>query len=366
MVSFNFPSAGNRLLRFLRRYQDLVLIKRIALLIGAGLVFSATALFSATGHARDGSLTSEDLDAIDPNIISTMPVSPRILDEQPVSLSVESLLVAKVQIVLDRLGFSPGAINGKETDYLERAKRAYGEQHGEEFPRSIIEIDNLVQKTGGDVFEDYTISGQDVSGPYLASIPSRIQDQGQLGRLDFVSVSEAIAERFHMDEVFLVALNSGKDFLQPGTRIKVARTGKPLDRWVSRIHANKELKQVRAYDQSGKLMAIYPASIGSTQTPSPSGVFKVTGKAGFPAYTLAPDNGFEAIDDGRQVIVAPGPNNPVGIAWIGLSKPSYGIHGTPEPSAIGRAESNGCIRLTNWDAMELARLVRNGVEVIID
>jgi lipoprotein-anchoring transpeptidase ErfK/SrfK len=344
----------------------LALIKRIPLLIGSALVFGATALYSAVGHARDGSLTSDDLDAIDPNIISTMPNSSRILPEQPSGLTVDALLVAKVQVVLDRLGFSPGAINGKDTDYLERAKRAYAEQHGEEFPRSIAEIENLVQKTGGDVFEDYTVTSQDVSGPYLASIPVRIQDQGQLGHLDFVSVSEAIAERFHMDENFLAALNSDKDLSQPGTRIKVARTGKPLDRWVSRIHANKELKQVRAFDQSGKLLAIYPASIGSKQTPSPSGVFTVTGKAGFPAYTLAPDNGFEAIDDGRQVVVAPGPNNPVGIAWIGLSKPSYGIHGTPEPSAIGRAESNGCIRLTNWDAMELARLVRNGVEVIID
>jgi len=330
------------------------------------LSLGASAYYSSSGYALDGSLSSDDLDAIDPNIVSMHRVLPEIAQEMRGPVSDEAMQIAAIQVLLDRLGFSPGAINGKASSYLERAKRAYAELNGHEFPDSDIDITELSKKTGGDFFEPYIITPEDISGPYLEGIPKRIQDQGELKRLDFVSVSEALAERFHMDEAFLLALNHDVDLFKPGTSIRVAKIGKPLDRWVSRIHASKELKQVTVYDLAGKILALYPASIGSLQTPSPSGIFKVTGKAGFPAYTLAPDNGFEPLDGNRQVIVAPGPNNPVGIAWIGLSKPSYGIHGTPEPSAIGKAESNGCIRLTNWDAMELARLVRNGVEVIID
>ena len=203
---------------------------------------------------------------------------------------------------------------------------------------------------------------RDVRGPFVSAIPQRIQDQGGLKKLHFMRVSELLGERFHMDEDFLLRLNPGTDFSKAGSIIRVANIGKP-DLRVSRIVADKALKLVTAFDASGNLVAAYPASIGSRQNPSPRGEFSVRNKAGNPAYTLAPDNGFEEMEGNRQIIVAPGPNNPVGIAWIGLSKKTFGIHGTPDPSRVGKSASNGCIRLTNWDALELAKLVSTGVEV---
>ncbi|MFK7902085.1 MAG: L,D-transpeptidase, partial [Nitratireductor sp.] len=201
--------------------------------------------------------------------------------------------------------------------------------------------------------------------PFVDFIPERIQDQRDLKELAFRSIEEALSEKFHMDEAFLKWLNDGLDFSVAGTKIKVASVGRNLDKAVASIKADMNSRWLKAFDKNGNLIASYPASIGSPQNPSPKGSFKVRNKAAFPVYTLSASNTFEKIDDGRSVTVAPGANNPVGIAWIGLSKKSYGIHGTPEPSKVGDAGSHGCIRLTNWDAMELARLVRTGIKVDI-
>lgn len=318
-------------------------------------------------------LTSDDLDQIDPNLKPLTTVSPQDSDNREIPsmlskpVSESELRLVTIQVLLDRSGFSPGAINGLRNDHLDRLIKAYFEKTGIALDSAHSdELKTLVLKSGGDVFQDYELTSKDIRGPFTRIIPSRIQDQGALKKLNFKSSRESIAERFHMDEFFLARMNPGIDFDEAGAKIKVTNIGKYLDKWVARIHADKELKQVTAFDKSGAILAVYPASIGSNQTPSPRGLFTVRNKAGFPAYTLAANNGFEAIDDNRQIVVAPGPNNPVGSAWIGLSKKTYGIHGTPEPSFIGRAESHGCIRLTNWDALELARLVKTGIEVTID
>jgi lipoprotein-anchoring transpeptidase ErfK/SrfK len=341
-------------------------LNRLFILVLVFVLAASVSVMAAASDFPGKFLSSEDLDAIDPNLDgSAMSGTLERMGEKS-GLPQSSPDIAATQILLDRLGLSPGAINGVSSRYLDRAKRIYRQRTGQELPDNPAGVRELLAKSGGEAFSEYAITQADVAGPFLRNIPARIQDQGGIGKLNFRSVSEAIAERFHMDENYLTALNPGKDFSIPGTRIKVASTGKPLNKWVSRIHADKALKQLTAFDLQGNILAIYPASIGSRQTPSPNGVFRVISKAGFPSYTLAPDNEFERIDNGKQVIVAPGPNNPVGSAWIGLSAPGYGIHGTPDPSAIGKAESNGCIRLTNWDAMELARLVRNGVVVTIE
>jgi len=330
----------------------------------------------ATGEQIElASYSSEDLDSIDPNLKTFPKASPGIGDDQEVeeinpkakAISADEMRLAKLQILLDRLGLSPGAINGQATEHLDRVVKLYqSKQEAKLLVESEAAIDEALNANGGEAFETYTLTAKDIAGPFEPEIPSRIQDQAELKRLSFRNVEEAIAERFHMDEGFLNRLNANVDFAKAGSKIKVANIGRYLDQWVGRIHADKQLKQVTAYDTKGRVLAVYPASIGSLETPSPKGEFKVRNKAGFPAYTLAANNSFEVIDNGQQVVVAPGPNNPVGSAWIGLSKKTYGIHGTPEPSSIGQAESHGCIRLTNWDALELARLVRNGVVVTIE
>jgi lipoprotein-anchoring transpeptidase ErfK/SrfK len=176
-------------------------------------------------------------------------------------------------------------------------------------------------------------------------------------------VTEALGERFHMDENYLKELNPGKDFTIPGTIIKVISPGANRTGMVSKIIADKARKQVFAYGPMGELIAAYPASIGSDDTPSPSGIHLVARVALDPNYTYNPKINFKQGANNKVLTVPPGPNGPVGTVWIALDKPTYGIHGTPDPSRIGKTQSHGCIRLTNWDARELAKMVKPGVTV---
>jgi lipoprotein-anchoring transpeptidase ErfK/SrfK len=169
-----------------------------------------------------------------------------------------------------------------------------------------------------------------------------------------------------MDEDFLKELNPGKDFNKAGTVIKVAnlRQESESDKSkVKRVEVDRSHKQVRAYGDDDKFLAVYPATIGSEEKPAPSGTLEVKGVAKDPKYTYDPEYDFKGVDSDQAFTIAPGPNNPVGAVWIDLSKEGYGIHGTAEPAEIGKAASHGCIRLTNWDALDLAERIENGVKV---
>lgn len=273
--------------------------------------------------------------------------------------------VAALQILLDRKGASPGVIDGRFGSNVDKALVAYRDITGDNL-RSIdtAKIKEELAATGGDPFTSYTITPEDAAGPYVASVPEDYGAKAKLDRLSYTSVSEALAERFHMDEAFLKALNPGANFGRPGTVIKVANIGMPVSGQVTRIIADKAKKQVRAFDASGKLLAAYPATIGSSDTPSPSGTHIVSRVAFDPEYTYNPKLNFKQGDNDKVLRIPPGPNGPVGSIWIALDKPTYGIHGTPEPSKIGKTESHGCVRLTNWDAAELAKMVKSGTEVV--
>ena len=132
---------------------------------------------------------------------------------------------------------------------------------------------------------------------------------------------------------------------------------------VTRIEVDKESRNVRAFDKDGKLVAFYPASIGSEEKPAPSGEAKVEGVAYAPTYTYNPKYAFAGVKAKTKFTIPPGPNNPVGVVWMNLSKPHYGIHGTPVPGLVGKTESHGCIRLTNWNARDLAAHVARGAKV---
>jgi lipoprotein-anchoring transpeptidase ErfK/SrfK len=272
--------------------------------------------------------------------------------------------VAKIQILLDRMGVSPGVIDGRMGDNVNKAISAYREKTGGALrtydPKSIEEA---LEASGGPAFTEYEITPVDVAGPYVASVPEDYGEKAKLDRLGYTSVTEALAERFHMDENYLKALNPGVNFNRPGTIIKVARLGKPLTGEVTRVVADKGRKQVRAYNAAGRLVAAYPATIGSQDTPSPSGTVTVERIAYDPEYTYNPKINFKQGQNDRVLKIPPGPNGPVGSIWIALSKPTYGIHGTPEPSKIGKTYSHGCVRLTNWDAAELAGMVKKGTVV---
>lgn len=274
------------------------------------------------------------------------------------------LEIVALQVFLDREGISPGVIDGKMGSNVNKAIAAWQNMTGETLdPNNSEDIMQRLAVSGGMPLQDYTITAADAAGPYVASIPDDYSEKAKLEAMSYTSTAEALAEKFHMDEGYLRELNPGVDFTIPGTIIKVINAGNPKKGSVARIIADKNNKQVFAYDEVGQLVAAYPATIGSSSTPSPSGTHTVERIALNPGYTYNPKKNFQQGDNDKILAIPPGPNGPVGTVWIALSKPTYGIHGTPEPSKIGKTNSMGCIRLTNWDATELAKMVKPGVVV---
>ena len=272
--------------------------------------------------------------------------------------------LARLEVLLDRAGASPGVIDGRMGDNVQKALDAYASMTGQRIGASqAAMIDRKLADTGGPAFRSYTITASDAAGPFVASIPEDYAKKAQLTRMSYTSTAEMLAERFHMDEDYMKALNPGVDFSVPGTTITVADPGQAKKAEVSLIIVDKTVSQVRAYTADGSLVAAYPATIGSTDLPSPSGTVTVERIAHDPTYTYNPKINFKQGNNDHVLTVPPGPNGPVGNVWIALSKPTYGIHGTPEPSRIGKSGSHGCVRLTNWDAQELAQMIKPGITV---
>ncbi|WP_052161665.1 L,D-transpeptidase [Hoeflea sp. BAL378] len=283
---------------------------------------------------------------------------------QPAAPKLTKAQVAALQVFLDRNGVSPGVIDGRMGSNVSKALDAWFEETGERIdPADTDLIVSRLAASGGLAFTSYTITSEDAAGPFIASIPSDYAEKARLERLAYTSTVEMLAERFHMDEDYLKALNPGADFSRPGVQIKVVEPGQKRTGKVASIVADKARKQVRGYDANGKLVVAYPTTIGSSDTPSPTGQVTIERVARNPGYTYNPKVNFKQGDNDQILEVPPGPNGPVGTIWIALSKPTYGIHGTPEPSKIGKTASHGCVRLTNWDAEELAGLVTPGVTV---
>ena len=273
--------------------------------------------------------------------------------------------IARLQVMLDRTRFSPGVIDGYYGENVRQALAAFAEDEGLDFNGEPTQQlwDELVRQTSGPAIVSYTLTQEDVRGPFTPSIPASMEAKARLDRLGYTSAAEAIAERFHMDQDLLQALNPGVDFSRAGTTIQVAAPQPTsLNADVARIVVNKAESSVRAYDDSGRLLAFYPATIGSDALPSPSGSMTVNGVAPAPTYTYDPSR-LSYVQGGETLIIPPGPNNPVGTRWIDLSRETYGIHGSPDPALIGKTASHGCVRLTNWDVEELADAVDPGVRV---
>jgi lipoprotein-anchoring transpeptidase ErfK/SrfK len=275
-------------------------------------------------------------------------------------------VLLKAQVLLDRAGFSPGPIDGRTGDNFLNALRSFQKRNGIKESRSLDQAtwSKLLGTSGDPAMIEYTIKPVDVKGPFAAEIPASYEKKAELKRLDYTSATEMLAERFHMDEQTLEDLNPAKDFDKDGTVVLVAHVNRPAGKaQVSKIEVDKNGSVVRAFDKAGLLVASYPASIGSEEKPAPSGTLKVTRVARAPTYTYDPKFGFKGVTANEKLRIAPGPNNPVGAVWIGLSEKTYGIHGTAEPSKVGKIASHGCVRMTNWDALALAAMVRRGTVV---
>ncbi|BCG96769.1 L,D-transpeptidase family protein [Mesorhizobium sp. 131-2-1] len=274
--------------------------------------------------------------------------------------------VLKAEILLDRARFSPGLIEGRVSENFARAVSAFQAANGLPADGKLTREtwDRLMATSASPVLVTYELMRKDVRGPFTRRIPARMERMARLRRLGYHNTTEKLAERFHISEQLLRRLNPGIGFRKAGTKLLVPDVGRQdSPAAIAGVEVDKGARLVRVLDPSGKSLAVYPASIGSDEKPAPNGDAAVKRVVRNPTYHYDPDFAFKGVKTKRPFTIAAGPNNPVGSVWIDLSIESYGIHGTPEPGKIGATFSHGCIRLTNWDAEDLASMVRKGTKV---
>jgi lipoprotein-anchoring transpeptidase ErfK/SrfK len=273
--------------------------------------------------------------------------------------------VLRAQILLARAHFSCGELDGAFGDNLGKTVSAF--QQARELPSSGA-VDaatwSALNSDQAPALTTYTITDQDEQGPFTP-IPADMSEQAKLPALGYASPAEELGERFHVSPAVLKALNPGADLAKAGQPLTVPNVITMPPGPAARVEVSKSEGSVRAYGADGKLLAFYVATIGSEHDPLPVGDWKIRGVAHNPAFHYNPNLFWDAKATDEKATIKPGPNNPVGVVWIDLSKEHYGIHGTPEPSRIGHTTSHGCIRLTNWDAAELASMVKPGVPAIL-
>ncbi|APO79369.1 L,D-transpeptidase domain-containing protein (plasmid) [Rhizobium etli 8C-3] len=269
--------------------------------------------------------------------------------------------VIRLQVLLDRAGSSPGVIDGFYGENVSKAVAGFEMMNG-------LVVDGKLDpeviarlEANSPIVESYVISAEDATG-LVDKIPEDYDEKAKMQSLGYTSVAEKLSERFHMDVGLMQVLNPSSRFA-PGDTVWVVTPGPAKEGKVERIEASKKTGQILAYAENKSLLAVYPATIGSQDNPAPSGKHKVKGVARMPVYRYDPRRNFKQGKNNKVLTIPKGPNGPVGSVWIDLTEPTYGIHGTPEPTLIDKVGSHGCVRLTNWDAEELAGMVRPGVVV---
>jgi lipoprotein-anchoring transpeptidase ErfK/SrfK len=312
--------------------------------------------------------TPPPLDDIPMIVESISPVAPAIdkadWTAPPVTPQARKNALLRAEVLLARAHFSPGVIDGQDGGNLQNAIGAFETAHGLPVDGKMDgEVWAALAKDTQPALTDYVITAEDVKGPFLAKIPTDMAEMAKLDALGFTSPVEELAERFHMDEALLKTLNPTVDFAVAGSKIVVAALGPDrLKAPVTRIEVDKTKRQIRAYG-ADVLLAVYPATVGSTERPAPEGDWAVRTVASNPTYTYDPSRlTFGKTGEGKLTI-KPGPNNPVGSTWIDLTKDTYGIHGTPDPRLVGKTASHGCVRMTNWDVRQLSQAVKKGTKV---
>jgi len=278
--------------------------------------------------------------------------------------------ILATQVALDRSGFSPGEIDGKAGRNLQRALAAFQQSH--QLPATGQMNDQTWKELatgGGDVppLVEYATTDADIAGPFTPDIPAKLPDEAALDALNYRTPLEALAEHFHSSPALLQQLNPGAMFQRAGESLmvpNVASSPAPSTGSEITVAVTKSTSALTVEDPSGRILFHAPVTSGSVHDPLPIGTWKVNGVQRNPKFHYNPELFWDATPGDRKATLQPGPNNPVGIVWIDLSKPHYGIHGTPEPSNIGHVESHGCVRLTNWDADRVAQWVKPGTKVV--
>lgn len=320
----------------------------IAALISPAITHAAPDIRSTKGSAYDATAVND----------------PRSCDQ--VTPKSASSAVVRLQILLDRAHFSPGQIDGQYGDNLHAALEGYQASHhlaltgiGDADTWQSLNMDSEP------VLVPYTITPQDLAGPF-EKVPPDMMQQAQLPSLGYESPEDELGERFHINPTLLARLNPTKNLENAGEQIVVPNVQRDYKVQAAKVVVSKSPRTVTAFAPDGGVLAQYPATIGSEHDPLPVGDWKILGVQQNPAFYYNPDLFWDAKPEDSKARIAPGPRNPVGVVWIALSKEHYGIHGTPRPAEIGHTESHGCIRLTNWDAEELSKMVKRGTPAILE
>jgi lipoprotein-anchoring transpeptidase ErfK/SrfK len=282
--------------------------------------------------------------------------------------------IVAFQVLLDREGFSPGQIEATANVNTARALTAF--QNARHVAASGKPDCDTWRALNGDGTEpavtEYEITAEDAKGPFTERIPARLEQQADLPALGYRSVLERLAERFHSAPALLTSMNRAAKFVA-GQRIKVPAVT-PFDPDVKperdaaageiTIQVSRDESSLRATRPDGTVVLFAPVTSGSEHDPLPAGDWKVTGVAWRPLFHYNPELFWDANPKDQKATLKAGPNNPVGLVWIDLNLPHYGLHGTPEPGRVGVTQSHGCVRLTNWDVARVAALVKPGTAVL--
>ena len=316
-------------------------------------IFCLSLAIAGTAWPRTPAKISFDINAVnDPNLT------------EPVQRRASGSAVLRAQVLLDRANFSVGEIDGRYGSNMRKAIAAFQESRGKKATGEIVPEDwALLNADREPALTTYTITDADIAGPF-ETIPADMMAKAKLDSLGYESALEAVAEVFHATPKLLKELNPNASFETAGERILVPNVITPYPLQASKVVVDKSSRSISALDAEGKVISFYPATIGSRHDPLPLGSWKITGVHFDPVFNYNPALFWDAEPSHSKATIAPGPNNPVGLVWIDLTKEHYGMHGTPEPSTIGKTQSHGCIRLTNWDALELANMVSKGTEAL--